>query len=419
MLSGGGVALQRTRARACAGRSVSRKRRGEAIDARCARRRPARRPLRVAVGVRAGVLRGGACRSRARRWRSASTSSALPLADCRAGRPAGRDCARRPRCRPAPRTASAPSGRCGARRATGRAAATHRRAEQADHDLAIRERRVVVRDLAQARRVGRRAVRGENAVGDGVHRTDDDTAVQHRRMTCTQAPHSGDSPAIPGDMLVLVSRGAATIRRAQVNLRGWTRDDSNPPASPRRRSAGSTTRRGAIAPPIHTSTTFIRDPDNQYRSGRIYARDHNPAFDQAEAVLDGARRRARGALLFASGMAAATRGVPGAGAGRPCARAPGDVLVAAQLADELRDHWGCRSSCVDMTRSRPRFASAVRPGQTRLVWVETPANPAVDRSPTSPRLAAIAHAAGAQAGGRLDGGDAGPDAAAGRSAPTS
>ena len=38
----------------------------------------------------------------------------------------------------------------------------------------------------------------------------------------------------------------------------------------------------AISPPIHTSTTFVRDEDNQYRNGRVYARDHNPSFDQAE-----------------------------------------------------------------------------------------------------------------------------------------
>ena len=48
-------------------------------------------------------------------------------AGCRAGRPAGRDCAARPRCRPAPRTACAPSGRCGARRAACRAPPRHAR----------------------------------------------------------------------------------------------------------------------------------------------------------------------------------------------------------------------------------------------------------------------------------------------------
>ena len=40
-----------------------------------------------------------------------------------------------------------------------------------------------------------------------------------------------------------------------------------------------------VALPVHVSTTFIRDPDNQYRSGRSYARADNPTYDQAEAVL--------------------------------------------------------------------------------------------------------------------------------------
>jgi hypothetical protein len=32
----------------------------------------------------------------------------------------------------------------------------------------------------------------------------------------------------------------------------------------------------AVVPPLHTATTYIRDPDNQFRSGRVYARDDNP-----------------------------------------------------------------------------------------------------------------------------------------------
>ena len=61
----------------------------------------------------------------------------------------------------------------------------------------------------------------------------------------------------------------------------------------------------AINPPIHVSSTFIRDDDNQYRSGRVYMRDQNPAFDQAEAVIT-ALEGGHQTLLFASGMAAAT-----------------------------------------------------------------------------------------------------------------
>src|SRR5581483_10329838 len=61
----------------------------------------------------------------------------------------------------------------------------------------------------------------------------------------------------------------------------------------------------AVAPPLHLSSTYLRDEDNQYRSGRNYARADNPAFDQPEAVLAALEGGAE-ALLFASGMAAAT-----------------------------------------------------------------------------------------------------------------
>ena len=61
----------------------------------------------------------------------------------------------------------------------------------------------------------------------------------------------------------------------------------------------------AVSPPIHPSSTFVRDADNQYRSGRSYARADNPTYDQAEAVL-AALENGAAAALFASGMAAAT-----------------------------------------------------------------------------------------------------------------
>jgi len=40
----------------------------------------------------------------------------------------------------------------------------------------------------------------------------------------------------------------------------------------------------AVTPAIHPSTTYLRDEDNQYRSGRGYIRADNPSFDQAEAL---------------------------------------------------------------------------------------------------------------------------------------
>src|SRR5215467_15967717 len=61
----------------------------------------------------------------------------------------------------------------------------------------------------------------------------------------------------------------------------------------------------AVVPPVHVATTFIRDPDNQYRSGYAYGRPDNATVRQTEAVI-AALEGAQETLLFGSGMAAAT-----------------------------------------------------------------------------------------------------------------
>jgi len=148
----------------------------------------------------------------------------------------------------------------------------------------------------------------------------------------------------------------------------------------------------AIVPPIHTSTTFIRDADNQYRSGHGYARDQNPTFDQAEAVLT-ALEGGHASLLFASGMAAATAVFQ--------SLAPGDHVLAPKVMYwSLRNwlmnfgtHWGLRVQFIDMTNSE-EVRGAVQPGKTKLVWIETPANPLWSITDIAVTCD-IAHAAGA------------------------
>ena len=148
----------------------------------------------------------------------------------------------------------------------------------------------------------------------------------------------------------------------------------------------------AITPPLHVSSTYLRDADNQYRSGRVYARADNPAFDQPEAVLN-ALEGGHQALLFGSGMAAATAVFQ--------ALQPGDHVLAPQVMYwSLRNwlmtfatQWGLQVELIDMT-SPAAVQAALRPGRTRLVWVETPANPlwtVTDIEATSQ----LAHAAGA------------------------
>jgi len=150
---------------------------------------------------------------------------------------------------------------------------------------------------------------------------------------------------------------------------------------------------GALVPPLHASTTFERDADGGYSTGRGYIRPHNPTFDEPAELL---ARLEGGAdcLLFASGMAAAS-------AVFQCLL-PGDhVLVSRVMYWALRKWlidfampWGLDVEFVDAA-GEAALAGAVRPGRTRLVWIETPANPTWEVTDIE-AAARIAHAAGAR-----------------------
>ena len=149
----------------------------------------------------------------------------------------------------------------------------------------------------------------------------------------------------------------------------------------------------AIIPPLYPSTTFVRDPDNQYRAGFSYARPHNPTFAPAEALLADLEG-GEASLVFASGMAAATAVFH--------ALRPGDHVVVPQvmywaLRSWLRDsapELGLEVEFVDMT-DLDALAAAIRPGKTKLVWIETPANPTWVITDIA-AAASLAHRAGAR-----------------------
>jgi cystathionine gamma-synthase len=148
----------------------------------------------------------------------------------------------------------------------------------------------------------------------------------------------------------------------------------------------------AVVPPIHLSTTFIRDPDNRYTSGNVYGRPDNVTVREAEAVV-AALEGAADAMVFGSGMSAATAVF--------LALAPGDHVVAPKVMYwSLRNwlmteatRWGLRVDLVDASDPNA-VRDAVRAGQTKLVWVETPANPLWSLTDIE-AVAAIAHEAGA------------------------
>jgi cystathionine gamma-synthase len=148
----------------------------------------------------------------------------------------------------------------------------------------------------------------------------------------------------------------------------------------------------AVVPAIHPATTYERDTENRLISGRLYSRADNPNYEQPEALLthlEGGRASA----VFSSGMSAATAVF--------MALRPGDhVLVPEVIYWAFRSwllgwatEWGLRVESVDMT-DPARVEASVRKGETRLVWIETPANPTLAVSDIEV-VAEIAHRAGA------------------------
>jgi cystathionine gamma-synthase len=149
---------------------------------------------------------------------------------------------------------------------------------------------------------------------------------------------------------------------------------------------------GSVVLPIHTATTFLRDPDNQYRRGRSYGRADNPGYDQPQALLT-ALECGAASLLFSSGMAAAA-------AVFQCLPRDAHVVVPQVMYWGLRswlknfaESWGIEVEFVDAT-SLDALRRAVRTGRTRLVWIETPANPLWSVTDIA-GAAEIAHAVGA------------------------
>ncbi|MBN8535106.1 MAG: PLP-dependent transferase [Rhizobiales bacterium] len=149
----------------------------------------------------------------------------------------------------------------------------------------------------------------------------------------------------------------------------------------------------AVVPPIHIASTFIRDPDNQYRSGNVYGRPDNETVREAEAII-AAIEGAQSAFVLGSGMSAAVAVF--------LALKPGDHIVAPKVMYwALRNwlmndaaSWGLETTFVDMT-NLDAVAAAIRPGKTALIWAETPANPLWTITDIE-AVAALAHRSGAR-----------------------
>ncbi|HET9390820.1 MAG TPA: aminotransferase class V-fold PLP-dependent enzyme [Steroidobacteraceae bacterium] len=148
---------------------------------------------------------------------------------------------------------------------------------------------------------------------------------------------------------------------------------------------------GAVAQPIYLSTTFERDADGSYPRGYRYSREGAPnrtVLESCVAELEGGI----GALAFSSGLAVNMALLELLSAG--------DQLVAPHAAyygtlKQFREHAIRRGVLVELADfSSPASVQAAISSRTRLVWLETPANPLLSITDL-PRMSALGHEVGA------------------------
>ena len=148
---------------------------------------------------------------------------------------------------------------------------------------------------------------------------------------------------------------------------------------------------GAVAPPIHLSTTYVHGPESEPLHGRLYIREGNPTEERLEsalAALDGGER----ALVFASGMAAASALLDALPAGTHLLGHRELYRGVQKLGAEHATRRGSSMSYADLS-DLAATAAALRPA-TRVLWVETPTNPSLEIVDLA-ALAELAHDAGA------------------------
>jgi cystathionine gamma-synthase len=147
---------------------------------------------------------------------------------------------------------------------------------------------------------------------------------------------------------------------------------------------------GAVAPPIHLSTTFERKPDYA-PEGYIYGRSANPNREQLEACL-AALEGGAAAMAFASGSAAASVLFQ--------SLKPGDHVVCTRdayhgvlrILREIMAGWSLKVSYVDASDLDALRAAVTK--ETRLIWIESPSNPLLKLTDIA-AVADIGHKAGA------------------------
>jgi hypothetical protein len=147
-----------------------------------------------------------------------------------------------------------------------------------------------------------------------------------------------------------------------------------------------------VIPPIYATSTYKQDGVGGLRGGYEYSRSANPTRTALEGALAALEEGERG-FAFASGLAAEDTILR-------ALTSPGDHVVVPndayggtfRLFEKVEKRWGLDNTPVAIS-DLESVRAALRPGATRMVWVETPTNPLLNIADIE-ALASIAHDAG-------------------------
>lgn len=149
---------------------------------------------------------------------------------------------------------------------------------------------------------------------------------------------------------------------------------------------------GAIAPPIHLSTTYEMTADSRQYKGYRYSREANPTQTRLEAAL-AAMDGGEASLAFASGMAAGSALAQSLPKGARIIFTDDSYYAFRLLAKDFLEPWGYRCDLVPLYRPEELREALREPAN--LVWAETPSNPLMNITDIA-EVARITHEAGSR-----------------------
>ncbi len=150
---------------------------------------------------------------------------------------------------------------------------------------------------------------------------------------------------------------------------------------------------GAVIPPIYATSTYKQDGVGGMRGGYEYSRSANPTRTALEGNIAALEEGERG-FAFASGLAAEHTLL------QALCR-PGDHVVVPndayggtyRLFAKVEEPWGLTHTAAPVS-DVDAIRAAIRPGETKVVWMETPTNPLLNIGDIE-AVASVAHDAGA------------------------